>query len=191
MKTFEEIESKLSSLKSTNLTDIEKYQENIVKAKQALKIASEKLTTAEETADLEAYNKAKDGIWSSQNAIELYQKQLDKSKNTPLVPKDEYNQLVSDIEKTADKLQDELNIKGAKLMAELKALADESNAVYHKADELLSIAQYDIYKDADCLVVSNGNRVTRAVEYKRNNSVLNVYNFKYLGNTFLDDMNAE
>ena len=191
MKTFEEIEAKLSSLKSTNLTDIEKYQENIVKAKQALKIASEKLTTSEETADLEAYNKAKDGIWSSQNAIELYQKQLDKSKNTPLVPKDEYNQLVSDIEKTADKLQDELNIKGAKLMAELKALADESNAVYHKADELLSIAQYDIYKDADCYVVSNGTRITRAVEYKRNNSVLNVYNFKYLGNTFLDDMNAE
>ena len=191
MKTFEEIESKLSSLKSTNLTDIEKYQENIVKAKQALKIASEKLTTAEETADLEAYNKAKDGIWSSQNAIELYQKQLDKSKNTPLVPKDEYNQLVSDIEKTADKLQDELNIKGAKLMAELKALADESNAVYHKADELLSIAQYDIYKDADCLVVSNGNRVTRAVEYKRADTVRSVYLGKYLGNTFLDDMTAE
>ena len=191
MKTFEEIESKLSSLKSTNLTDIEKYQENIVKAKQALKIASEKLTTAEETADLEAYNKAKDGIWSSQNAIELYQKQLDKSQNTPLVPKDEYNQLVSDIEKTADKLQDELNIKGAKLMAELKALADESNAVYHKADELLSIAQYDIYKDADCLVVSNGNRVTRAVEYKRADTVRSVYLGKYLGNTFLDDMTAE
>ena len=191
MKTFEEIESKLSSLKSTNLTDIEKYQENIVKAKQALKIANEKLTTSEETADLEAYNKAKDGIWSSQNAIELYQKQLDKSKNTPLVPKDEYNQLVSDIEKTADKLQDELNIKGAKLMAELKALADESNAVYHKADELLSIAQYDIYKDADCLVVSNGNRVTRAVEYKRADTVRSVYLGKYLGNTFLDDMTAE
>ena len=191
MKTFEEIESKLSSLKSTNLTDIEKYQENIVKANQALKIASEKLTTSEETADLEAYNKAKDGIWSSQNAIELYQKQLDKSKNTPLVPKDEYNQLVSDIEKTADKLQDELNIKGAKLMAELKALADESNAVYHKADELLSIAQYDIYKDADCLVVSNGNRVTRAVEYKRADTVRSVYLGKYLGNTFLDDMTAE
>ena len=191
MKTFEEIESKLSSLKSTNLTDIEKYQENIVKAKQALKIASEKLTTAEETADLEAYNKAKDGIWSSQNAIELYQKQLDKSQNTPLVSKDEYNQLVSDIEKTADKLQDELNIKGAKLMAELKALADESNAVYHKADELLSIAQYDIYKDADCLVVSNGNRVTRAVEYKRADTVRSVYLGKYLGNTFLDDMTAE
>ena len=191
MKTFEEIEAKLSTLKSTNLTDIEKYQENIVKAKQALKIANEKLTTSEETADLEAYNKAKDGIWSSQNAIELYQKQLDKSQNTPLVSKDEYNQLVSDIEKTADKLQDELNIKGAKLMAELKALADESNAVYHKADELLSIAQYDIYKDADCLVSANGTRITREVEYKRANTVRSVYLGKYLGNTFLDDMNAE
>ena len=191
MKTFKEIETELSSLKSTNLTDIEKYQGNIVKANQALKIANEKLTTAEETADLEAYNKAKDGIWSSQNAIELYQKQLDKSQNTPLVPKDEYNQLVSDIEKTADKLQDELNIKGAKLMAELKALADESNAVYHKADELLSIAQYDIYKDADCLVAANGTRITREVEYKRANTVRSVYNFKYLGNTFLDDMTVE
>ena len=191
MKTFEEIESKLSSLKSTNLADVEKYQGNIVKANQALKIANEKLTTAEETADLEAYDKAKGNISTSQHAIELYQKQLDKLQNTPLVSKDEYNQMVSDIEKVADKLQDELNIKGAKLMAELKALADESNAVYHKADELLSIAQYDIYKDADCYVVSNGTRITRAVEYKRNNSVLNVYNFKYLGNTFLDDMNAE
>lgn len=191
MKTFKEIETELSSLKSTNLADIEKYQENIVKANQALKIASEKLTTAEETVDLEVYNKSKDDIRSSQNAIELYQKQLDKSQNTPLVSKDEYNQMVSDIEKTADKLQDELNIKGAKLMAELKALADESNAVYHKADELLSIAQYDIYKDADCLVVSNGNRVTRAVEYKRADTVRSVYLGKYLGNTFLDDMTAE
>lgn len=191
MKTFKEIEAKLSSLKSTNLTDIEKYRENIVKANQALKIANEKLTTAEETADLEAYNKAKDDIWSSQHAIELYQKQLDKSQNTPLVPKAEYNQLISDIEKTADKLQDELNIKGAKLMAELKALADESNSVYHQADELFRIAQYDIYKDADCLVVSNGTRVTRAVEYKRANTVRSVYLGKYLGNTFLDDMNAE
>ena len=110
--------------------------------------------------------------------------------STPLVTKDDYNQLVSDIEKAADTLQDELNIKGAKLMAELKALADESNEVYHKADELLRIAQYDVYKDADCLVASNGTRITRAVEYKRADTVRSVYSFKYLGNTFLDDMNA-
>ena len=191
MKTFKEIETELSSLKSTNLADIEKYQGNIVKANQALKIANEKLTTAEETADLEAYDKAKGDISISQHAIELYQKQLDKLQNTPLVSKDEYNQMVSDIEKVADKLQDELNIKGAKLMAELKALADESNAVYHKADELLSIAQYDIYKDADCLVSANGTRITREVEYKRANTVRSVYLGKYLGNTFLDDMTAE
>lgn len=191
MKTFKEIETELSSLKSTNLADVEKYQGNIVKANQALKIANEKLTTAEETADLEAYDKAKGDISTSQHAIELYQKQLDKLQNTPLVSKDEYNQMVSDIEKTADKLQDELNVKGAKLMAELKALADESNAVYHKADELLSIAQYDIYKDADCLVSANGTRITREVEYKRANTVRSVYLGKYLGNTFLDDMTAE
>ena len=191
MKTFKEIETELSSLKSTNLADIEKYQGNIVKANQALKIANEKLTTAEETADLEAYDKAKGDISTSQHAIELYQKQLDKLEDTPLVSKDEYNQMVSDIEKAADKLQDELNIKGAKLMAELKALADESNAVYHKADELLSIAQYDIYKDADCLVSANGTRITREVEYKRANTVRSVYLGKYLGNTFLDDMTVE
>ena len=191
MKTFKEIETELSSLKSTNLADVEKYRENIVKANQALKIANEKLTTAEETADLEAYDKAKGNISTSQHAIELYQKQLDKLQNTPLVPKDEYNQMVSDIEKAADKLQDELNVKGAKLMAELKALADESNAVYHKADELFRVAQYDIYKDADCLVASNGTRITREVEYKRANTVRSVYLGKYLGNTFLDDMTAE
>ena len=190
MKTFEEIESELINQKDGNLLEIEKFKNNKEKAERALKIANEELIKAEETADLVAYDKAKGDISTSQHAIELYQKQLDKLESTPLVTKDDYNQLVSDIQKAADKLQDELNIKGAKLMAELKALADESNAVYHKADELLRIAQYDVYKDADCLVASNGTRITRAVEYKRNNSVRNVYNFKYLGNTFLDDMNA-
>lgn len=191
MKTFEEIEAELINQKDGNLSEIEKFKNNKEKAERALKIANEELITAEETADLVAYDKAKGDIWTSQHAIELYQKQLDKLESTPLVTKDDYNQLVSDIEKAADKLQDELNIKGAKLMAELKALADESNAVYHKADELLRIAQYDVYKDADCLVASNGTRITRAVEYKRADTVRSVYSFKYLGNTFLDDMNAQ
>lgn len=191
MKTFEEIEAELINQKDGNLLEIEKFKNNKEKAERALKIANEELITAEETADLVAYDKAKGDIWTSQHAIELYQKQLDKLESTPLVTKDDYNQLVSDIEKAADKLQDELNIKGAKLMAELKALADESNAVYHKADELLRIAQYDVYKDADCLVASNGTRITRAVEYKRADTVRSVYSFKYLGNTFLDDMNAQ
>ena len=191
MKTFEEIEAELINQKDGNLLEIEKFKNNKEKAERALKIANEELIKAEETADLVAYDKAKGDIWTSQHAIELYQKQLDKLESTPLVTKDDYNQLVSDIEKAADKLQDELNIKGAKLMAELKALADESNAVYHKADELLRIAQYDVYKDADCLVASNGTRITRAVEYKRADTVRSVYSFKYLGNTFLDDMNAQ
>lgn len=190
MKTFEEIEAELINQKDGNLLEIEKFKNNKEKAERTLKIANEELIKAEETADLVAYDKAKGDIWTSQHAIELYQKQLDKLESTPLVTKDDYNQLVSDIEKAADKLQDELNIKGAKLMAELKALADESNAVYHKADELLRIAQYDVYKDADCLVASNGTRITRAVEYKRADTVRSVYSFKYLGNTFLDDMNA-
>ncbi|QSD61958.1 hypothetical protein LL1196_0295 [Lactococcus cremoris] len=191
MKTFEEIEAELINQKDGNLLEIEKFKNNKEKAERALKIANEELIKAEETADLVAYDKAKGDIWTSQHAIELYKKQLDKLESTPLVTKDDYNQLVSDIEKAADKLQDELNIKGAKLMAELKALADESNAVYHKADELLRIAQYDVYKDADCLVASNGTRITRAVEYKRADTVRSVYSFKYLGNTFLDDMNAQ
>lgn len=191
MKTFEEIEAELINQKDGNLLEIEKFKNNKEKAERALKIANDELIKAEETADLVAYDKAKGDIWTSQHAIELYQKQLDKLESTPLVTKDDYNQLVSDIEKAADKLQDELNIKGAKLMAELKALADESNAVYHKADELLRIAQYDVYKDADCLVASNGTRITRAVEYKRADTVRSVYSFKYLGNTFLDDMNAQ
>lgn len=191
MKTFEEIEAELINQKDGNLLEIEKFKNNKEKAERALKIANDELIKAEEPADLVAYDKAKGDIWTSQHAIELYQKQLDKLESTPLVTKDDYNQLVSDIEKAADKLQDELNIKGAKLMAELKALADESNAAYHKADELLSIAQYDVYKDADCLVASNGTRITRAVEYKRADTVRSVYSFKYLGNTFLDDMNAQ
>lgn len=183
--------NKLKLMKDDNLAGIDKYEDNITKAERALKIANENLATSEETADLEAFNKAKDDIWASQHAIELYQKQLDKLKNTPLVAKTEYNQLISEIEKAADIAQDELNIKGAKLMAELKALSEESNAVFIKADELLNIAQYDIYKDADCLKSSNGFVVTQTKEYRNEKTVRSVYLGKYLGNTFLDDMNAD
>lgn len=183
--------NKLKLMKDDNLAGIDKYEDNITKAERALKIANENLATSEETADLEAFNKAKDDIWASQHAIELYQKQLDKLKNTPLVAKTEYNQLISEIEKAADIAQDELNIKGAKLLAELKALSEESNAVFIKADELLNIAQYDIYKDADCLKSSNGFVVTQTKEYRNEKTVRSVYLGKYLGNTFLDDMNAE
>ncbi|MGX7048313.1 phage protein [Lactococcus piscium] len=191
MKAFEEIETKLLAMKDDNSAGIDKYEDNILEAERALKIADENLMTAEETANLDVFNKAKDDIWASKHAIELYQKQLDKLKNTPLLPKVEYNQLISEIEKAADMAQDELNIKGAKLLAELKALSEESNAVFIKADELLNIAQYDIYKDADCLKASNGFVVTQTKEYRNNNTVRTVYLGKYLGNTFLDEMTVE
>ena len=60
MKAFEEIETKLLAMKNDNLAGINKYEDNISKAERALKIANENLATSEETADLEAFNKAKE-----------------------------------------------------------------------------------------------------------------------------------
>lgn len=76
MKTFEEIEAELINQKDGNLLEIEKFKNNKEKAERALKIANEELITAEESADLVAYDKAKGNISTSQHAIELYQRIL-------------------------------------------------------------------------------------------------------------------
>lgn len=85
---MKKLKQNLSIKRTGNLLEIEKFKNNKEKAGKSLKIANEELITAEETADLVAYDKAKGDIWTSQHAIELYQKQLDKLQNTPLVSKE-------------------------------------------------------------------------------------------------------
>ena len=64
MKTIEENEAELINKKDGNLLENEKFKNNKKKAERAIKIANEELITAEETADLVAYDKAKGDIWT-------------------------------------------------------------------------------------------------------------------------------
>lgn len=177
MKTLNEIEVLLTEKVMENKGAIQEYANKIEDAEKESKRADADLLAAETEIDVDKYNTAKNSIWSAKHAKELYKKQKDKLESVPLISKPEYNQLLSDITTAADSIHEEQNSRAVELLRELKDIAEESSETWAQADKLIHILQYDVYKDADRTVLVNGNIVTRAKEYKNNNTVHNFYNY--------------
>ncbi|WP_314085722.1 hypothetical protein [Pseudolactococcus chungangensis] len=137
MKAFEEIETKLLALKDKKISEIEKYQSNIESAEHALKIANEKLETAEEKADFVAYDKAKGDIWTARHAIEMYQKKIDKIKNTPLLNSAERDEVQKEVLKIADINRAEQFQKAKELLDKIKSISDSSIELKNNTNDIL------------------------------------------------------
>lgn len=137
MKAFEEIENKLSTLKDKKIAEIEKYQGNIESAERTLKIANEHLETAEETADLEAYDKAKGDIWTARHAIEMYQSKIDKIKSTPLLNNAERDEVQKEVLLIADRNRTEQFQEAKLLLDKIKTISDNSIELKNSANDIL------------------------------------------------------
>lgn len=137
MKAFEEIETKLLAMKNDNLAGINKYEDNISKADRALKIANEHLETAEETADLEAYDKAKGDIWTARHAIEMYQSKIVKIENTPLLNNAERDEVQKEVLLIADRNRAEQFQEAKLLLDKIKTISDNSIELKNSANDIL------------------------------------------------------
>lgn len=137
MKTFEEIEAKLSTLKAEKVSEVEKYQGNIESAERTLKIANEHLETAEETADLEAYDKAKGDIWTARHAIEMYQSKIDKIENAPLLNNAERDEVQKEVLLIADRNRAEQFQEAKLLLDKIKTLSDNSIKLQSDTNDIL------------------------------------------------------
>ncbi|HEM3171295.1 TPA: ATP-binding protein [Streptococcus suis] len=67
----------------------------------------------------------------------------------------------------------------------LKKLADESESVLKSANKNLTLLQYELYKDAEKTILSNGNVVTRPEKYNPLGTVIEFYR-RYIKGTFLE-----
>ena len=183
MKTINEIEILLTEKITENKNAIKKYTKKIEDAEKEMQQANADLTVAENDIDVEKYKNAKDAIWSAKHGKELYKKQKDKLSNSPLITKEEYNQLLFDITQNANAVHEEQNQRAATLIAELKVIADESTQTWHQANKLMHMLQREVYKEpTGVLQLPNGN-TTFSIdkEYKNQETVHNFYQNKVKG----------
>ncbi len=183
MKSLNEIEKLLADKVANNQKEAKECEDQIQKAKQSIKQANENLLQAEKDVDLEAYNKAKDTIWASSHAKELYLKRKEKLLKEPLITKAEYHQLVEEIKQTANEAQESYNQKALPFIVKLKEIADQSNQVTEQTNQLLHILQRNVYKEPEgVLKLANGTTTYSAdIEYKEENTVHQFYQSKIKG----------
>lgn len=185
MKTLEELGNYLTEKLNENQQAIEGCQENIEKATQAITKAENELMAAENEVDVEAYNKAKNDIWTAKHSEELYMKQKEKLSAKPLITNAEYNKLLAEITQIANATHEDQNDQAAALIAELKKIADESSSTWQRANELMHSLQREVYREPQGKIPlsSGGTTWSTDKEYRNYETVHSFYQSKVQGSS--------
>lgn len=144
MKTIEELEAFLSERNSEKAEKIKECKENIQKSDQEIEKANAYLMDAESKETPNAYQTAKDALWSASNAKEFYTKQLEKLKNSSLLTGQEWQEAGDILKGYLLKTNREQYQEAAGLMDQLQAISDRSNEFATKCENLSDLIGYPL-----------------------------------------------
>ena len=144
MKTIEELEVFLSKRISEKAAKIKECEENIQKSDQEIERANAYLLDAESKETPNAYQTAKDALWSASNAKEFYTKQLEKLKNSSLLTGQERQEAGDILKGYLLKTNREQYQEAAGLMDQLQAISDRSNEFATKCENLSNLIGYPL-----------------------------------------------
>lgn len=191
MRTFDEIKKELTELKETNQKEMAICLKNIEQAEQSIEDAQNDLMVAENEINVDAYNTAKNNIWTAQHSKELFLKQKEKLEANQLIPTDKYNQLLAEIRSIADSVLNGQYVEAKEIIQEVERISEDSSRTWKEANELLHTLQYDIYKDQKGYMMKNGQRFTIAEEYKNQDTVHHFYNGHIRGTSMASGDNTK
>lgn len=144
MKTIEELEVFLSERVSEKAEKIKECKENIQKSDQEIEKANAYLLDAESKETPNAYQTAKDALWSASNAKEFYTKQLEKLNNSSLLIGQEWQEAGDILKGYLLKTNREQYQEAAGLMDQLQAISDRSNEFATKCENLSDLIGYPL-----------------------------------------------
>ena len=136
MKTIEELEVFLSKRISEKAAKIKECEENIQKSDQDIEKANAYLLDAESKETPNAYQTAKDALWSASNAKEFYTKQLEKLKGASSFTDQEKEAAKHILNDYLIKTNREQYQEAAELMDQMKSISDRSNELAAKCETL-------------------------------------------------------
>lgn len=148
-KAIIEIGNVVNKMLANRDEEIATLEKQIPEDAAAITVAEAAMQTASDTGDVNAYQKAKAARRDAADIKEMHETRKAKLEEKPLIPRAEYEKIISDIYAEVDRLEDVTKEKLFKLASEMKDAAEEFEEVVFSANKILVILQRDVYKDAD------------------------------------------
>ncbi|MEG3312970.1 hypothetical protein RFL03_04550 [Streptococcus parasuis] len=184
-RTLEQINTELTKLITDNQKAIEKIESDLSALDPTIEKTKQDISRAKKDINAEAYDTAKRELWTAENTKEMLADRLQELKNEPLITKDDYKIMVENIKAAAEIEEGIIRKQALTYIKKLKELADESESVLKSANKNLTLLQYELYKDAEKTILSNGNVVTRPEKYTPLGTIIEFYR-RFIKGTFLE-----
>ena len=144
-----EIKAKLETLLSQRAADLEAVKKEILADNEAAKKAEAALEAATRKNDIEAYQKAKASKLKAEDSSEMHSAIADTLSHKELISEADYTRLADTVLNEAKNLELEAQKNLLKLAGEMKSLGVELEEAQTTINDILSLLQHDVYRDAD------------------------------------------
>ena len=149
METLQIIETKVTKLIEQNQKDITEAEEELTKTGQVILEAQAELLQAQREINAQKYTEAKTKLWTAEQTKELYEKQLEKLSDHPVISYEEYHEIISEITKLANKEQEDYYEQACEKLKEVVAIANIALEKANKADQLLKKIEGQLTKNSE------------------------------------------
>ena len=149
METLQTIETKINKLIEQNHNEITESEEELTKTEQVILEAQTEILKAQREINAQKYTEAKTKLWTAEQTKELYEKQLEKISNQPVISYEEYHEMISEITKLANKEQEEFYTKACEKIKEVVAIANNALEQANKTDQLLKKIESQLTKNSE------------------------------------------
>lgn len=149
MEALQTIETKINKLIEQNQKEIIQAEDELTKTEQVILEAQAELLQAQREINSQKYTEAKTKLWTAEQTKELYEKQLEKLSNQPVISYEEYHEIISEITKLANKEQEDCYTKACEKLKEVVAIANIALEKANKADQLLKKIESQLTKNSE------------------------------------------
>lgn len=149
METLQTIETKINELIEQNKEEIIQAEEELTKTEQVILEAQAELLQAQREINTQKYTEAKTKLWTAEQTKELYEKQLEKLSDHPVISYEEYHEFISEITKLANKEQEDYYAQACEKLKEVVAIANITLEKANKADQLLQKIENQLTKNSE------------------------------------------
>ena len=147
LKTLEQINQELETLKNNNQQAIQKCEEGLAEVEPKITQAQLNLREAQKTVDAEAYDKAKRELWTAENTKKMLQEQLDELRTQPLMSQNEAEKLKKDIFEYTQNENYRIIDQAVTKLEELRSLVEKSAELRQQHRSAVGVVQREILKD--------------------------------------------
>lgn len=158
-KVLKGVEDQISSILANADAKIEEAHKKANAAHEAQDKAANDIALARKDGNVEAYTKANEELKLASDSRRMFYDIADSIDTEPLITKDEYEAMLSQINLELDSVNTKAKERAATLFKQIEQISQETNEYINYGNTLMNKLQHEVYKDRAELPLSNGKMV--------------------------------